>query len=881
MYYRINLNSNSPPPSDIPTFSHQATSNWAHLKRKNEPKPRANVISQSQSQSKSSISDNSDIGDFLRGLERNPPPKPPPRRKLDSDAIQSLLSGASQRYVPLAKESGGSLRCFRCGGEGHRGRDCPNQINITRVSSRSSFEPLKEGQNNALPPSNNFDQSRTNDAPTPISPALYQDEEKRRAADSYKRRSGRLKYEDEDSAALSYELAFEPEHRKSSDRRKARRSNRIIRDIDEDEYDDEALRAERKRQRKAEKRKAQLERAEPTPIYLPEYISVTNLASMLKVRVEEFVRKMEQLGFEDVQNDHILNAENAGLIAMEYNFEPIIQAAEEDADLYAAPVPEDISSLPARPPVVTIMGHVDHGKTTILDYMRKSSVAATEFGGITQHIGAFSVPLASGKTITFLDTPGHAAFLSMRQRGANVTDIVILVVAADDSVKPQTIEAIKHAQSADVPIIVAINKIDKDEAAPDRVKQDLARNGVEVEDYGGDTQVVCVSGKTGQGMPELEEAVVTLSEILDHRAEIGGAVEGWVLEATTKKSGRVATILVRRGTLRVGDVLVAGTTWARVRTLKNEAGVAIKEVGPGMPVEVDGWREQPLAGDEVLQAPDEQKAAAVSELRLEKEERERMAKDMEAINETRRLETEKKEKEEAAAAAAAAASADGSKAAESVEEVKDAGPEVIPFIVKGDVSGSVEAVVNSIAPIGNAEVSCTILRSGVGSPSEFDVEHAATAKGHIINFNTVVPPNISSLAEEKGVRILDSNIIYRVVEDAKALLSEKLAPRIVSRVTGEAEVAQSFEIGLGGKKKLRIAGVKVRNGTVNRGGKVKVLRGDNVIYDGTVSSLKLVKKDVSEMRKGTECGMAFEGWEGFEVGDQAQCYEEKQEKRYL
>lgn len=877
--HRINLNSSSSSPSDIPTFSHEAASNWTHLKRRNVPSPLPNVVDQRQSQS--SIPENPNVGDFLRGLEHNPPPQLPPQRKLNSDEIQSLLSGASKRYVPLAKKSRESLRCFRCGEEGHRGRDCPNQIKVNRVPSRSSSEPLREGRNDALPTTDNLSQSWAKENSTPVSPALYHDEEKRRAADSYKRRAGRFKYEDEEYAAPTCGLEFQPEHRKSSDRRKARRNNRVMRDIDEDEYDDEALRVERKRQRKAEKRKAQLEKAEPTPIYLPEYISVANLASVLKIRVEEFVRKMEQLGFEDVQNDHILNAENAGLIAMEYNFEPIIQPTEEDADLYAAPIPEGVSSLPARPPVVTIMGHVDHGKTTILDYLRKSSVAATEFGGITQHIGAFSVPLASGKTITFLDTPGHAAFLSMRQRGANVTDIVILVVAADDSVKPQTIEAIKHAQSASVPIIVAINKVDKDEAAPDRVKQDLARHGVEVEDYGGDTQVVCVSGKTGQGMSELEEAVVTLSEILDHRAETGGAVEGWVLEATTKKSGRVATILVRCGTLRVGDVLVAGTTWARVRTLKNEAGVTIKEVGPGMPVEVDGWREQPLAGDEVLQAPDEQKAAAVSELRLDKEERERMAKDMEAINEARRLETERKEKE-AAAVAVAAASADGSGGIESTEKTKkDAGPEVIPFIVKADVSGSVEAVVNSIAPLGNAEVSCTILRSGVGSPSEFDVEHAATAKGHIINFNTVVPPNISGLAEEKGVRIVDSNIIYRVVEDAKALLSEKLAPRVVSRVTGEAEVAQGFEIGLGGKKKARIAGVKVRNGVVNRGGKVKVLRGDNVIYDGTISSLKLVKKDVSEMRKGTECGMAFEDWEGFEVGDQVQCYEEKQEKRYL
>jgi translation initiation factor IF-2 len=598
--------------------------------------------------------------------------------------------------------------------------------------------------------------------------------------------------------------------------------------MDDDAEDEGLVKAERKRQRKEERKRAQMTKTEPTPIQLPEYISVTNLASALKVRVEDFAKKLEELGFEDIQNDHILNAENSALVAMEYNFEPIIQAAEDDGDLYAASLPEDLSNLPARPPVVTIMGHVDHGKTTILDFLRNSSVAASEFGGITQHIGAFSVPLESGKTITFLDTPGHAAFLSMRQRGANVTDIVILVVAADDSVKPQTIEAIKHAQSASVPIIVAINKIDKEEANPDRVKQDLARHGVDVEDYGGDTQVVCVSGKTGTGMSELEEAVVTLSEILDHRADPEGPVEGWVLEGTTRKSGRVATLLIRRGTLHVGDILVAGTTWARVRTLKNEAGAHIDAVGPGMPVEVDGWREQPLAGDEVLQAPDEQKAHSVAEYRADAEERIRLAKDMEAINETRRLETERVEKEKAAAAVEAAG--EGETPAAPVSKVS--GPEIVPFIVKADVSGSVEAVTDSVAPLGNTEVGCTILRSGVGPPSEFDVVHAAAAKGHIINFNTTISPQVAALAEEKGVRVLDSNIIYRLSEDVRALLSEKLPPNVIKRVTGEAEVAQAFSISLGGRKKLQIAGSKVRNGVMKRGALVKVTRGETTIYEG-------------------------------------------------
>ncbi|KZF24697.1 initiation factor 2 [Xylona heveae TC161] len=648
---------------------------------------------------------------------------------------------------------------------------------------------------------------------------------------------------------------------------------------EEEEY---APKGERKKQKKKEKqahKAAQKAVAEPTPIMLPEYITVGNLAQAFRVRLAEFVSKMQELGFEDTQHDHILNAETAGLIAMEYNYEPIIDRGEEE-DLQARPPAEDKSLLPQRPPVVTIMGHVDHGKTTLLDWLRKSSVAASEHGGITQHIGAFSVPMPSGKLITFLDTPGHAAFLSMRQRGANVTDIVILVVAADDSVKPQTIEAIKHAKSAGVPIIVAINKIDKEDAHIERVKQDLARHGVEVEDFGGDTQVVCVSGKTGQGMPELEEAAITLSEILDMRAETDGQVEGWVLEATTKKAGRVATVLVRRGTLHAGDIIVAGQTWARVRSLRNEAGVEVQAAGPGTPVEVDGWREQPVAGDEVLQAPDEQKAKSVIDFRLEKQERLKMAEDMEVINDQRKVEQEKREREKLLASGVqdgdAAAALDAAARSSSSGGIKE-----VFFIVKGDVSGSVEAVINSVAALGNQEVRAHILRSAVGPVSEFDIDHAAVAKGHVVSFNLPIDPHISRKAEAAGVKILDHNIIYRLVDDITSILSEHLAPSVTQRVLGEAEVAQVFDINVKSRITKPFAGCKVRNGVVARNAKIRVLRNKEVIFDGSLASLKNVKKDVTEMRKGSECGMGFENWDDFQVGDLVQAYEEKIEKRYL
>jgi translation initiation factor IF-2 len=641
-------------------------------------------------------------------------------------------------------------------------------------------------------------------------------------------RSGREKRAKKSRSQYSEEQVYDMPKGKAKD--KAKRRQQFKRTQEDQDAEDEALaRAEAKRQRKREK--AALKAAALTPMLLPEYISVSNLAVALKVRFADFVEKMEELGFEETAPDFILNAENAGLIAQEYGFEPIIDRSESE-DLKAREPAADPSILPQRPPVVTIMGHVDHGKTTILDWLRKSSVAATEHGGITQHIGAFSVPMPSGKIITFLDTPGHAAFLSMRQRGANVTDIVILVVAADDSVKPQTIEAINHAKAAKVPIIVAINKIDKEETNVERVKKDLSRYGIVVEDYGGDIQAVCVSGKTGQGMEELEEAAVTLSEILDMRAEIDGPAEGWVLEASIKSMGKVATVLVRRGTMRPGDFIVAGKTWARIRCLRNEAGIEIEEAGPGTPVEIDGWREQPLAGDEVLQAPDEAKAKSVSEYRLEKEERDKMAEDMEAINEHRKADQERREREKAEAKALAEAKKADEELPETTKESKPTGPKEVYFVVKGDVSGSVEAVLDSIAALGNKEVQPHILRSGVGQLSEFDIEHAAAAKGLLINFNTTVEPNIAQLAAHAKVSILDHNIIYRLVDEVKAELSKHLPPLITQRVMGEAEIAQIFEINVKGRQQKNIAGCKVRNGTISKSGKVRVMRDGEKVFDG-------------------------------------------------
>lgn len=617
-----------------------------------------------------------------------------------------------------------------------------------------------------------------------------------------------------------------PERREYERARKPR--NTRYSKSDGADFDEESF-AERRERRAAEKARKKREQelaaanAGPVPIFLPEYISVANLGDALGVKQNQFLRQLEDLGFEDINAESIMTGETAALVAQEYGFEPTVDSGDQ-VDLKPRPAPEDPSSLPPRPPVVTIMGHVDHGKTTLLDYLRKSSVAASEHGGITQHIGAFSVKLSAGKQITFLDTPGHAAFLTMRQRGANVTDIVILVVAADDSVKPQTLEALKHARAAKVPIIVAINKVDKDEANVDLVKSDLAKNGVEIEDYGGDVQTVLVSGRTGQGMADLEEAILSLSEILDLRAEPDGMAEGFVLESSVKPVGRAATVLVKRGTLRKGDYIVAGKVFAKIRLLLSEGGVEVDEAPPGTPVEILGWREMPDAGDEVLQAPDEVKAKNAIAYRKELSDRgEAVAQMAEQEQIRRQRELEKAALEENA---------------EEEGEEKEEGPKssTVHFIVRGDVDGSVEAVCASIMEIGNNEVHPKILLSGPGHITESDVEYATVSGSCIVNFNNPVPGHIKRMMEESGVKLMDHNIIYHLVDAVKDLLSEQLKPTISSKVLGEAEVLQLFPINVKGRVYKNIAGCRIRNGQITRNAKYRVIRKGEKIFEGKIDS---------------------------------------------
>lgn len=621
--------------------------------------------------------------------------------------------------------------------------------------------------------------------------------------------------------------------RKVSRRASSRQSGHDLGDPDE-----ELLSEGRNRKRKTSKAKSKEVISARIPIQLPEFISVENLATALRVRIEDFITRMEEMGFERPRHDHVLDAETAGLIASEFNFEPMYN--QEVQDLVPQPISDDASSLPPRPPIVTIMGHVDHGKTTILDWLRNSAVVESEHGGITQHIGAFSVTMPGGKQITFLDTPGHAAFLDMRRRGANVTDIVILVVAADDSVKPQTLEAIKHATDAKVPIIVAINKVDKEDSNVDRVKQDLARHGVTVEDYGGEVQAIPVSGKFGKGMAELEEATVTLSELLDHRAEVDGPVEGWIIESKVTMAGRVATVLVRRGTLRAGDIIVAGTTWARVRTLRNDAGALVDEAPPGTPVQIDGWRgDDPIAGWQVLQAEDEDHAKDVVDVRQEREEYSKLAGDTTAINAIRAEEAEARARTLAWEAEQEWASKRAGRRPKDnagwVENRASGGPKEVLFVVKADVSGSVEAIVNSVSAIGNNEIATNVIRSGVGVINESDVQHLASSGevGYLISFNQPVDASVSRLAEATGVEILDHNIIYKVTDVVKEKLSAELPPTITQRVVGEAEIGKVFDISVK-KGKVKVAGCKISNGVISRDKKIRVLRGTRVVYDGKV-----------------------------------------------
>jgi translation initiation factor IF-2 len=614
---------------------------------------------------------------------------------------------------------------------------------------------------------------------------------------------------------------------------------------------------------------------------IPRFTTVSALANILGVRYEKLLLRLEEMGFEDLAHNFIMDQETAGLIADEYGYEVNFVEEKEGEDLRPMAVPDDKSNWKTRPPIVTIMGHVDHGKTTILDHLRKSSIVDQEHGGITQHIGAFSVktPITK-KQITFLDTPGHAAFLKMRQRGADMTDIVILVVAADDSVMPQTKEAIRHIKQSGVPVIVAVNKCDKENANPERVIADLANNEIDVEDYGGETQTVRVSGLTGLNMDKLEESIITLSEVLELKApENRAPVEGWIIESQSKKGmGPLATVLVRQGILKKGDILVAGKTYCKVRAMKDEHGKSVKQATPAMPVEIWGWKEVPEAGDECLQAKDESQAKKVIETRLLREGRSKQAQDIDVINKLRlnakKIMEERDRLDELR------------KYGLAEEDVSEPQAEIatqknVNYIIRADVSGSVEAIVESIKDIGNDEVKLTVLTQAVGSPTESDLERAQISGAKILCFNMKVPKDIENKAAKMGVEIKLHNVIYHLIEEVTADLSSKLEPTIELKVRAEAELREIFEIKGKRKKVFKIAGCKVTSGALERNSPIRVMRNEKEVYRGRFETMKHLKDDVQEIKKGKDCGLSFENWSDFKPGDVIQAYDEHEIPRYL
>lgn len=659
---------------------------------------------------------------------------------------------------------------------------------------------------------------------------------------------------------------------------------------------DDTLREAHQIVRKKPKAKTIMEAKVDREVFIPASVRVGDLARIVDVKLFSLVNRMRRLGFSEEQfnSDYLLNSEDAGLIAMEYGLTPVVDE-EKSFDIYPEPTPSDTSNLPLRPPVVTIMGHVDHGKTTLLDALRKTSVAAGEAGGITQHIGAFSVPVSSlvknydaanasgAATITFLDTPGHAAFTAMRARGAHVTDIIVLVVAADDGVMPQTKEVINlsKSESSHVGLVVAINKVDKPGVDLNKVKSALGAEDIFLEEDGGDVPSVHVSGLKRIGLDDLVETLSTVAEVRDLRADTQGKAEGFVLESRVEKGrGNVATVLVTRGTLKTGQAIVAGTTWCKVRQMTDDKGAVVKAAPPGSPVTVIGWRDLPKAGDELLQAvngEDEAKRAITN--RLRDVERKALMQDVEKINEKRRLERERIEQEAAEAEALEKAGADHQQAIQTAHRDYEAAHRPPDFkelrlIIRADVSGTVEAVVGALEGIGNKEAGVKIIHTGVGDVTDSDVAMAEAAEGIIIGFSVKAPRSVEGQAASAKVPLVLESVIYRLIETVRARVAGLLPPIIESRVLGEATVQQVFSIALKGKATLNVAGCRITNGAISKTDKVRVLRGEarETVFEGVFETMKQAKKDITEARKGNECGLSLEGFQDIRAGDSIVAY---------
>jgi translation initiation factor IF-2 len=615
-----------------------------------------------------------------------------------------------------------------------------------------------------------------------------------------------------------------------------------------------SLAAQKRAQQK--KRKAAAGPKEPAQkvyreVVLPETITVQELANRMAERSADVVKSLMKLGVMATINQ-VIDADTAELVVDEFGHK-VKRVTESDVEEGIQGIEDVAEDLYDRPPVVTIMGHVDHGKTSLLDALRQTDVVAGEAGGITQHIGAYQIEVPTGDKVTFIDTPGHAAFTEMRARGANVTDIVILVVSAADSIMPQTVEAINHAKAAGVPIIVAINKVDLPDANPMKVKQDLLQYELVVEEMGGDVQAVEVSALKKMNLDKLVEAIMLQSEILELKANPNRAAQGVVVESKMEIGrGSVATILVQNGTLRQGDNFVVGSVFGKVRALINDKGENISEAEPGLPVEVLGLNDTPEAGD-ILNVTEESRAKEVASYR----------------------QRVKRNKQAATSGATGGMSFEEILAAARAQGEK----QILPVVIKGDVHGSVEAIIGSLEKMAedNDEIGVQVLHSGVGGITESDVTLASASNALLIGFNVRANAQARDLAQQKEQKIRYYNIIYNVIDDAKAILSGMLAPEEREEYLGQAEIRQVFSI----SKYGNIAGCMVTLGMVKRGAKVRLLRDDVVIHEGTLKTLKRFKDEVKEVKEGMECGMAFENYDDIKEGDIIECYEVVEEAREL
>jgi translation initiation factor IF-2 len=574
-------------------------------------------------------------------------------------------------------------------------------------------------------------------------------------------------------------------------------------------------------------------------VTIPEAITISDLANRMSERAVDVIRLLMQQG-QMLQINDVIDADTAQLIAEEMGHS-VRRVSEADVEEGLFDVADDAAHMAPRAPVVTVMGHVDHGKTSLLDAIRSTHVAAGEAGGITQHIGAYQVTAPSGAKITFIDTPGHAAFTAMRARGAKVTDIVVLVVAADDGVMPQTVEAIHHAKAAKVPIIVAINKMDKPDAKPERVRTDLLQHEIQVESMGGDVVDVEVSATKKTNIDKLLEMIGLQAEILDLKANPERPAEGTVIEAKLDRGrGPVATVLIQRGTLRVGDLVVAGAEWGRVRALMSDTGEPIESAGPSTPVEVLGFSGTPDAGDRLAVVENEGRAREVADYRGR----------------------QKREK--------TAARATGMRGSleQMMAQAKTSGRKEFPLVIKADVQGSLEAVIGSLDKLGTDEVAARVLHAGVGGISESDVTLAEASGVPIIAFNVRANKEAREAAERAGIEIRYYNIIYDLVDDVKKVMSGLLPPTLRETMLGNAQILEIFKV----SKVGNIAGCRVTDGTVERGANVRLIRDNVVIHEGKLSQLKRFKDDAKEVSAGMECGMAFEGYQDMRQGDVIECY---------